>query len=69
MTKTFAEILAQYEESSPHDFVPGCKAVYCIKDGENSGYELMQVTNGVRIEMDASSEIEKPELDDLVIEL
>ncbi|KAM6491602.1 hypothetical protein JOM56_012994 [Amanita muscaria] len=70
MTKTFAEILAQYEEASPHIFAPGRKASYLIDDVLNKGFELMQVQNGQTFKgSDASDEVEKPDFDDLVIEL
>jgi hypothetical protein len=70
MNKTFAEVLAQYEESSPHVFTPGRKAVYLIEDVLNKGYELMQVQNRQMFKgNDASDEVEKPDFDDLVIEL
>jgi hypothetical protein len=70
MTKTFAEVLAQYKESSPHVFTPGRKALYLIDDVLNKGFELMQVQSGQTVKgNDASDEVEKPDFDDLVIEL
>ena len=70
MRKTFAEVQALYEESTPHIFSPGRKVIHSIEDILNKGYELMQVRNGQMLSRtDASDEVEKPEFDDLVIEL
>jgi hypothetical protein len=70
MTKTFAEVLAQYEEFSPHVFSPGRKVIYSIEDILNKGYELMQVRNGQTFSgSNTSDEVEKPDFDDLVTEL
>ena len=70
MSKTFAEVLERYEQSSPHVFHPGRKAIHSIEDVLNKGYELMQVRSGqTSKQSDTSNDIEKPEFDDLVIEL
>ena len=70
MTKIFVEVQVQYEGSLPHIFSPGRKAIHSIEDVVNKGYELMQVQSGqTSKESDTSDDIEKPEFDDLVMEL
>lgn len=71
MTKTFAEVLAQYKESSPHKFIPGRKAMHSMENILNKGYELMmqvskKQTNGGS---NVSDHVGKPDFDDVVIEL
>ncbi|KIL55156.1 hypothetical protein M378DRAFT_43380, partial [Amanita muscaria Koide BX008] len=41
MAQTFAELLAQYQEVSPHEFTPGRKSYYCIEDVLGKGHEMM----------------------------
>ena len=70
MRKTLAEVQSQYEESSPHIFSPGCKVIYSVEDVLNKGYKLMQAQNGPTFRgSDASDEVEKPDFDNVVIEL
>lgn len=70
LAKTFSELLLQYKESSLHVFTPGRKTTHIIDDLLSSGHELMQVRNGRTGEsVDISDEMEKPEFDDVVIEL
>lgn len=76
MTGTFAELLARYQEFSPHVFMPGRKSFYSIEDNLGKGHELMLtrdkrtgesiVEDGI---MDESENVDKPDLDDIVIEL
>ena len=70
LDKTFSELLLQYEESSLHVFTPGRKTTHIIDDLLSRGHELMQVRNGQTVEsVDISDEMEKPEFDDVIIEL
>ena len=75
MTRTFAEVLSQYEEYSPHKFTPGRKASYCIEDVLGKGHELMLVHDKQAREtiagdsIDESNNLHKPEIDDIVIDL
>jgi hypothetical protein len=75
MAGTFTELLAQYQESLPHVFKLGRKSFYCIEDALGKGHELMLLGDkrtGESIAedgIDESEGLEKPELDDVVIEL
>ena len=72
MDKTFSELLLQYKESSLHVFTPGHKTKHIIDGFLSRGQALMQVQNQKTIEsvdISESDEMEKPEFEDLVIEL
>ena len=76
MDRTFATLLASLEKHSIHEFKPGRKSFYSIPDIMDKGLEQLLVTNRQHIEcmvdegiMDESEEFERPELEDVVIEL
>ena len=74
MTSTFAELLSEYRGSSPHVFMPGRKSSNCIEDALGRGHELLLQArrSGESIAddgVDKSESLDKPELDDIVIEL